>query len=129
MGLGPMIPIRPPEAPVPDAGVATAEADKDKDRDKDRDRKDKDRDEATPTKGSRKGKGRGEVTLFLDEPAEVFLNNKSLGQAPLVKRSLPVGQAELILVGADKKRRVLAVPVEAGKPVRLNLKLRELPGR
>ncbi|WP_244219601.1 serine/threonine protein kinase [Corallococcus interemptor] len=127
MGLGPMIPIRPPETPVPDAGVATAEADKDKDRD--RDRKDKDRDEATASKGSRKGKARGEVTLFLDEPAEVFLNNKSLGQAPLVKRSLPVGQAELILVGADKKRRVLAVPVEAGKPVRLNLKLRELPGR
>ena len=143
MGLGAMVPILPPNAPVPGGDVAVVEPDKDtkdrdtKDRDtrdKDRDRagakdRDNDRDEATSNRGSRKGKGKGEVTLFLDEPAEIFLNNKSLGRAPLVKRSLPVGQAELILVGEDKKRRVLAVPVETGKPVRLNLKLRELPGR
>ncbi|NPC73613.1 serine/threonine protein kinase [Corallococcus exiguus] len=147
MGLGAMVPILPPNAPVPGYDVAVVEPDKDKDKDtkdrdtKDRDTKDKDRDragakdrdndrdEATSNRGSRKGKGKGEVTLFLDEPAEIFFNNKSLGRAPLVKRSLPVGQAELVLVGEDKKRRVLAVPVETGKPVRLNLKLRELPGR
>ncbi|RKG88344.1 serine/threonine protein kinase [Corallococcus sp. CA049B] len=145
MGLGAMVPIRPPNAPVPGEDLDVVEADKDpkaaaaKDRDaKDRDAKagdtkagdkDRDRDEATANRGSRGRKGKGEVTLFLDEPAEIFLNNKSLGRAPLVKKSLPVGQAELILVGEDKKRRVLAVPVEAGKPVRLNLKLRELPGR
>ncbi|WP_223764627.1 serine/threonine-protein kinase [Corallococcus sp. AS-1-6] len=127
MGLGAMVPIRPPDAPAPDADAAVA--DKDKDRERTPKDRDNDRDESTANRSSRKGKGKGEVTLFLDEPAEVFLNNKSLGQAPLVKKSLPVGQAELILVGEDKKRRVLAVPVEAGKPVRLNLKLRELPGR
>jgi serine/threonine-protein kinase len=118
--------------------VAVVDADKDtkdtKTGDKDRDRagvkdRDNDRDDATTNRSSRKGKARGEVTLFLDEPAEIFFKNKSLGRAPLVKHSLPVGQAELVLVGEDKKRRVLAVPVEAGKPVRLNLKLRELPGR
>ncbi|MBN8230139.1 serine/threonine protein kinase [Corallococcus macrosporus] len=129
--LGAMVPLRPRESPAPDAGMATAEADKDKDTKDARDAKDpRDRDDSSSSRVTgRNRKGKGEVTLFLDEPAEVFLNNKSLGQAPLVKRSLPVGQAELVLVGADKKRRVLAVPVEAGKPVRLNLKLRELPGR
>ncbi|MFP2901882.1 serine/threonine protein kinase [Corallococcus sp. 4LFB] len=131
--LGAMVPLRPREPPAPDAGVATAAVDKDKDKDKDKDSKErdpgtKDRDDSIRT-SVRSRKSKGEVTLFLDEPAEVFLNNKSLGRAPLVKRLLPVGQAELILVGADKKRRLLAVPVEAGNPVRLNLKLRELPGR
>ncbi|RKG98329.1 PEGA domain-containing protein, partial [Corallococcus sp. CA047B] len=95
--------------------------------DKDRDRgRDSGRDEP---RGGRGKRGRGEVTLFLDEPAEVFLNNKRLGTTPLVKRALPVGATELILVGEDKKRRVLSVPVEAGKTVRLNLKLKDLPGR
>jgi eukaryotic-like serine/threonine-protein kinase len=122
------IPIRPPPEHVPDAGTAVAEADRDGDKDrggKDRDR-DGDRDEG---RGQRGSKRKGEVTLFLDEPAQVYLNNKLLGRAPLVKRALPVGQIELILVGEDQKRRVLAVPVEAGKPVRLNLSLKDLPGR
>ncbi|TSC23078.1 serine/threonine-protein kinase [Corallococcus sp. Z5C101001] len=123
------IPIRPPGEPVSEAGTAGAEPDKDRGA-KDRSAKDhdpdSDREEPRPTRGKR---ARGEVTLFLDERAEVFLNNKSLGHTPLVKRALPVGQAELVLVGEDGKRRLLAVPVETGKPVRLNLKLRELPGR
>ncbi|MCY1029919.1 serine/threonine protein kinase [Corallococcus sp. BB11-1] len=120
--VGPMvaIPIRPPP---PDAGVVADADDRDKDRDKVVTR---DRDDA---RGGRGKRVRGEVTLFLDEPAEVFLNNKSLGKTPLLKRALPAGANELILVGTDNKRRVLAVPVEAGKTVRLNLKLQELPGR
>ncbi|RKH41656.1 serine/threonine protein kinase [Corallococcus llansteffanensis] len=127
-GPGPMvaIPIRPPPTAVPDAGVAQVVAVKEKDRVK----VPRDRDAAGEEPRTGRGKrGKGEVTLFLDESAEVFLNNKSLGRTPLVKRALPVGPTELILVGADKKRRVLAVPVEAGKPVRLNLKLSDLPGR
>ncbi|WP_368669008.1 serine/threonine protein kinase [Corallococcus sp. CA053C] len=121
------IPIRPPPFAVPDAGVTQAVAVKEKGtRDRDTQR-DTSRD--TEPRTGRGKRGKGEVTLFLDESAEVFLNNKSLGRTPLVKRALPVGPTELILVGADKKRRVLAVPVEAGKPVRLNLKLSDLPGR
>ncbi|RKH29743.1 serine/threonine-protein kinase [Corallococcus sicarius] len=128
-GPGPMvaIPIPPPRA-APDAGVTTAQAVAVKEKTP-RDRvttRNEPRDEPRTGRGRR---GKGEVTLFLDESAEVFLNNKSLGRTPLVKRALPVGPTELILVGQDKKRRVLAVPVEAGKPVRLNLKLSDLPGR
>ncbi|MCY1041140.1 serine/threonine-protein kinase [Corallococcus sp. bb12-1] len=123
IGIGPMvaIPIPSPRTTTPDAGVMVVVDDKDKVRDRD-----PSRDEP---RGGRGKRGRGEVTLFLDEPAQVFLNNKSLGSTPLVKRAFPVGQTDLILVGEDKKRRVLSVPVEAGKPVRLNLKLKELPGR
>ncbi|HEX8821464.1 MAG TPA: serine/threonine-protein kinase [Archangium sp.] len=69
----------------------------------------------------------GALTLLVLPEAEVFLKGRSLGKTPLIKKPVPVGRHLLILKGEDGKRRVLSVPIAAGKTAQFRLKLTDIP--
>ena len=81
---------------------------------------------AAPAERPRPGKG-GYLTLVILPEAEVFLNGRSLGKAPMFKKSVPAGQHQLRIQGADGKRRTLEVLVEVGKTAQFKLALKDIP--
>ncbi|WNG53394.1 protein kinase [Archangium gephyra] len=76
-----------------------------------------------------RGVKQGTLTLVVLPEAEVFLNGRSLGKTPLIKKSVPVGRHLLRIKGADGKRRQLSVPIRAGKTTQFKLKLADIPER
>jgi len=74
----------------------------------------------------RSGK-QGALTLVVFPEAEVFLKGRSLGKTPLLKKPVPVGRHLLVLKGEDGKRRVLSVPIQAGKTAQFRMKLTDIP--
>jgi serine/threonine-protein kinase len=69
----------------------------------------------------------GTLTLIVQPEAEVFRGGRSLGKTPLFSKPLPVGTHRLRIVGADGKRRVLSVPIHAGKTAAFRLELESIP--
>ncbi|MFP2904043.1 serine/threonine protein kinase [Pyxidicoccus sp. 3LFB2] len=97
-------------------------------------RDDKDGDGQKPERGSDSAvRGKGKLTLGLSPTAKVslYLDGKKkvqeLGTHDIFSRELPVGRHKLIIVGPDKKKRELWVPIEAGSPTIMKLKLAEIP--
>jgi serine/threonine-protein kinase len=78
-----------------------------------------------PLKGSRVPQGK--LTLIIMPEAQVFLGKRSLGKTPLFNAPMPVGTYLLHIVGPDKKRRVLSVPIEAGKTTMHRFSLNDIP--
>jgi serine/threonine-protein kinase len=76
---------------------------------------------------ARSGVKQGALTLLVLPEAEVFLKGRSLGKTPLIKKPVPVGRHLLVIKGEDGKRRVLSVPIFAGKTAQFRLKLAEIP--
>ncbi|OJT25751.1 hypothetical protein BO221_07810 [Archangium sp. Cb G35] len=76
-----------------------------------------------------RGVKQGTLTLVVLPEAEVFLNGRSLGKTPLIKKPVPVGRHLLRIKGADGKRRQLSVPIRAGKTTQFKLKLADIPER
>ena len=76
-----------------------------------------------------RGVKQGALTLIILPGAEVFLNGRSLGKTPLIKTPVPVGRHLLRIKGEDGKRRVLSVPIEAGKTAQFRLALTDIPER
>jgi serine/threonine-protein kinase len=76
-----------------------------------------------------RGVKQGTLTLVVLPEAEVFLNGRSLGKTPLIKKPVPVGRHLLRIKGADGKRRQLSVPIRAGKTTQFKLKLTDIPER
>jgi len=84
----------------------------------------KDPSDSEPVRSSGK---QGALTLLVLPEAEVFLKGRSLGKTPLIKKPVPVGKHLLVIKGEDGKRRVLSVPIFAGKTAQFRLKLTEIP--
>jgi serine/threonine-protein kinase len=79
-------------------------------------------------KEPRAGRGaQGMLTLIVQPEAEVFRGGRSLGRTPLFSTSLPVGTHRLRIVGADGKKRVLSVPIQAGKTAAFRMELESIP--
>jgi serine/threonine-protein kinase len=76
-----------------------------------------------------RGVKQGALTLIILPGAEVFLNGRSLGKTPLIKTPMPVGRHLLRIKGEDGKRRVLSVPIQAGKTAQFRLALTDIPER
>ncbi len=100
-----------PELEVPEDKAPRAEAKKDPS-------------DSEPVRSSVK---QGALTLLVLPEAEVFLKGRSLGKTPLIKKPVPVGRHLLVIKGEDGKRRVLSVPIFAGKTAQFRLKLTEIP--
>jgi serine/threonine-protein kinase len=84
----------------------------------------KDTSDGEPVRSSVK---QGALTLLVLPEAEVFLKGRSLGKTPLIKKPVPVGKHLLVIKGEDGKRRVLSVPIFAGKTAQFRLKLSDIP--
>jgi serine/threonine-protein kinase len=69
----------------------------------------------------------GMLTLIVQPEAEVFRGGRSLGRTPLFSAALPVGTHRLRIVGADGKKRVLSVPIQAGKTAAFRMELESIP--
>ncbi|HEX5752516.1 MAG TPA: protein kinase [Archangium sp.] len=76
-----------------------------------------------------RGVKQGTLTLVVLPEAEVFLNGRSLGKTPLIKKPVPAGRHLLRIKGADGKRRQLSVPIRVGKTTQFKLKLTDIPER
>jgi serine/threonine protein kinase len=72
-------------------------------------------------------RGKGKLTLVVTPDADVYRGRKKLGRTPLFNVELPAGDHTLLVVGPDKKKRVLAVPIKAGEKLPMRLKLLEIP--
>ncbi|AKQ70089.1 serine/threonine protein kinase [Myxococcus hansupus] len=83
----------------------------------------------TEPANARPTKGRGKLTLVVLPESDVFRGNKKLGRTPMFNVAMPAGEHELTIVGPDGKKRMLAVPIEAGATARFRLKLAEIPER
>jgi serine/threonine-protein kinase len=126
--MSPMTPIEPPgqkkAEPAPGAQAAA------------RGEAPEQRQEKTPEEPAKKdgdepvrGVKQGTLTLVVLPEAEVFLNGRSLGKTPLIKKPVPVGRHLLRIKGTDGKRRQLSVPIRAGKTTQFKLKLTDIPER
>jgi serine/threonine-protein kinase len=71
--------------------------------------------------------GQGMLTLIVQPEAEVFRAGRSLGRTPLFSTPLPVGTHRLRIVGADGKKHVLSVPIQAGKTAAFRMELDSIP--
>ncbi|MFZ5471474.1 MAG: protein kinase domain-containing protein [Myxococcota bacterium] len=69
----------------------------------------------------------GTLTLVTVPEAKVLKGKKELGQTPLFNASLPAGTHRLYLVGPDGRKRMLSVPISAGKNTAFRVKLEDLP--
>ncbi|MCP3104953.1 protein kinase [Myxococcus sp. K15C18031901] len=79
-------------------------------------------------------RAQGKLIFAVVPMADVFLDLAGSKKSPtklaskaVYQLSLPVGTHRLLVVGDDKKRRVVNVPVEAGKTSTLRLRLEEIP--
>jgi serine/threonine-protein kinase len=97
----------PQQAPAQEAGKGTAAAEEK---------------ESRPARG-----GQGMLTLIVQPEAEVFRAGRSLGRTPLFSTPLPVGTHRLRIVGADGKKHVLSVPIQAGKTAAFRMELDSIP--
>jgi serine/threonine-protein kinase len=122
--LSPMTPIEPPEQKKADPG-ATAPAQPAAEAQEGKEEPAKKEDDSEPVRNVRQGA----LTLVILPEAEVFLNGRSLGKTPLIKKPVPVGRHLLRIKGADGKRRQLSVPIQAGKTAQFKLKLTDIPER
>jgi serine/threonine-protein kinase len=81
-----------------------------------------------PTPAPEAAKGPGEVTLgLLPSGAVVYEGSVELGRGTVVTLTLPSGNHTLTVVGKDRVRRALSVPVVAGRVKSLKLDITELP--
>jgi serine/threonine-protein kinase len=71
--------------------------------------------------------GKGALTLIVQPEATVYLGGKLLGKTPLFSTPVPAGTHLMKLVGPDGRKRVLSVPIQAGKTAAFRLSLDELP--
>ncbi|MBX7099244.1 MAG: protein kinase [Myxococcaceae bacterium] len=69
----------------------------------------------------------GGLTLVTIPASEVFKGKQRLGQTPMFNIPLPAGTHLLTLVGVDKQRRSLSVPVKANEVTKLRIELSDLP--
>nr|WP_326491721.1 protein kinase [Myxococcus stipitatus] len=79
------------------------------------------------------GPSQGKVVFAVVPMADVFLEQagkkgrKKLPRNAVYNLTLPAGNHRLIVVGDDKKQRVVNVPVKAGETERLRLSLEDIP--
>ena len=78
--------------------------------------------ESRPARGAQ-----GMLTLIIQPEAEVFRGGRSLGHTPLFSVPVPVGTHRLRIVGADGKKRMLSVPIQAGKTAQFRMELESIP--
>jgi serine/threonine-protein kinase len=126
--LSPMTPIQPPGQKKAEPGAtaqATAPAQPAAEAQEGKEEPAKKEDDSEPVRNVRQGA----LTLVILPEAEVFLNGRSLGKTPLIKKPVPVGKHLLRIKGADGKRRQLSVPIQAGKTAQFKLKLTDIPER
>lgn len=139
---GPQLPVfREPGPTVPDAGTAAAQVkvepppatpdDPGKDG---KTEKPSGRQGPRQVKLERLSGPKGKLTLVVTPNAEMtlYLDGKkeqqvAMGNSPLFGRKLPVGTHKMIIIGPDKVRRVLAVPIEAGKTTPFRFRLTDIP--
>ncbi|MCY1018216.1 serine/threonine-protein kinase [Pyxidicoccus sp. MSG2] len=120
--VDPRLPVfREPGTPEPDAGTAVAQVKVEPPPV----REDKGTKPVRTTESPARGKGK--LTLVVTPDADVYRGKKKLGRTPLFNVVLPAGDHTLFVIGPDKKKRVLAVPIMAGQKLPLRLKLAEIP--
>jgi serine/threonine-protein kinase len=124
--------FREPGTAAPDAGTALAQVKvepvpepRQEERERSPEARKGERERERPSEPAVRGKGK--LTLVVMPEADVYRGKKLLGRTPMFNVELPVGEHRLFIIGPDKKRRRLSVPIELGKTEKLRLTLTEIP--